>query len=298
MNEETEVQQNLIKSQPEQPVFVRRKNWPICIPLIYHDIDADIADPGAKRVVRLAYFGWFGFYVAVIMNCIGETSVMIESAGLTTILDFILSLVYVVALPAGAFIAYRFLYNGARETKSVSFYVFFCLFVVQVGVQIFLAIGLEKFGGSGIVSMIDMFEKGHLIAALLVMAGAIFWILICLYDVWIFWQVRLLLRNLGGGVQQAKQEVANVAAATVYENKEAIAQTVYENRATIGSVIKQQATASAVPADPYAAQPQYGTVPIPPPRSGPMPGRAGQTNDAPPWNPQEEGDAIFSGRNV
>jgi len=125
MNEDTEVQQNLLKSQAEQPVFVRRKNWPICMPLLYHDIDADITDPASKNIVRYAYFGWFGFYVAVIMNCIGETVVMIESAGLTTILDFILSLVYIVALPAGAFLAYRFLYNGVRESKSVTFYVFF-----------------------------------------------------------------------------------------------------------------------------------------------------------------------------
>jgi len=173
---------------------------------------------------------------------------------------------------------------------------FFCLFAIQVMVEIFLAIGLEKFGGSGIVSMIDMFEKGHLIAALLVMGGTILWILIILYDVWIFWQVRLLFKNLGG-VQQVKQEVVAAAAATVYENKEVIAQTAYDNRATIGSVIKQQATAAAVPADPYASQPQYGAVPIPPPRSGPMPGRTGQAGEIPPWN-QAEGDAIFSGRNV
>jgi len=296
MNEETEVQQNLLKSQAEQPVFVRRKNWPICLPLLYHDIDADIKEPAAKNVVRYAYFGWFGFYVAVIMNCIGETAVMIDNASLDTILDFILSLVYIIALPAGAFFTYRFLYNGAREIKSVSIYVFFCLFAVQVMIEIFLAIGLEKFGGAGFVSMIDMFEKSHLIAALLVMGGTILWVLIIVYDIWIFYRVRLLLNNLGG-VQQAKQEVVAAAAATVYENKEVIAQTAYENRATIGSVIKQQVTATAVPEDPYAAQPQYGTVPMPPPRSGPMPGRANQAGDVPPWN-QNEGDAIFSGRNV
>jgi len=163
---------------------------------------------------------------------------------------------------------------------------------------------LEDFGGSGIVSAVDMFKKSHTVTGVIVLGGFILWILISLYDVWIFYQVRLLLNAGGLAATSIKAEVANAAAAVVVENKEAIAQTVYDNRATIGSVIKQQATAVyAAERDPYVAQPpttyeEPARESYRPVRTGPMPGRSGQSEASPPWNHSDTGDSIFSGKNV
>ena len=54
---------------------VKRKNWPICYPLLHHDIPGEIPE-GSRRVVREIYFCWYGLCVALLYNFFCASTVL------------------------------------------------------------------------------------------------------------------------------------------------------------------------------------------------------------------------------
>ncbi len=46
------------KALEEQGISIKKKNWPICMPIMHHDIAGDIPEK-SRRVVREAYMCWW-----------------------------------------------------------------------------------------------------------------------------------------------------------------------------------------------------------------------------------------------
>jgi len=200
----------------------RPPNWPRCRPLIHHDIAGDMPTPETTRLVKMAYGGWIASFCFIIINTIALLAVLIKDGG-SRIVDFILSLVFLIILPIIWFLVYRILYRAARKTKPslyIAFWIFYIFELLSFG---FFLLGFPGTGAAGLVSMFQEFQKQNLSTAFILLVISILWGLDVIYTFWIFIASRLEYRK-AGGLARAKQDVKDAAVGQARENPELIKQ--------------------------------------------------------------------------
>jgi hypothetical protein len=148
----------------------------------------------------------------------------VDSSG-SVIGSFILSILYLLISVPVAFLIYRSLYRGAKNTKSSWFMLYFCLVWLEIAVWIIYAIGLSGSGGvyefiihflliiiffSGFLTMLSVFNDDKKAVGIICLVTFILWVFIILYHVYVFVIARLEFRKLGG-LRQAQKEAAKEA---------------------------------------------------------------------------------------
>eukprot|EP00798_Chlamydomonas_sp_ICE-L_P001699 gene1699-33102_t len=205
---------------------VHTKNWPVCYPLIYHDINAEIP-PQSIRVVKEVYWSWYGLVFCLSWNWFCACVILGSDEDGKVSSWFLAAIYWLAGIPLGFILWYRKLYNGAKAESSFSFMWFFAFYALNIAFCIWSAVGVpfskEKWSFAGFIVAIAAFDV-NLFAGVVYMMGASFWSIQSVYCLWCMKDVFLFFRGKGGveqakqqvflffrgkgGVQQAKQEVA------------------------------------------------------------------------------------------
>eukprot|EP00803_Ostreobium_quekettii_P001861 evm.model.scf_2374.1 EVM.evm.TU.scf_2374.1 scf_2374:1142-2284(+) len=108
------------------PASGKKKNWPVCQPVTYHNIDVEIPE-GLRSVVRTAYATWCITAAGFVTNWLTVTVMMAWGAGGVDSLDWVLaSVASGVGVPLSWRMWYWRLYKSARSggrMDSVAFVV-------------------------------------------------------------------------------------------------------------------------------------------------------------------------------
>jgi len=209
----------------------RPKNFPVCKPMIHHDINHDIPE-GKRFFIKRCYFSWYFHVFCLIFNamcCLGGFILNTET------LVFIWSVVY---LLVGFFITlwiYFFIYSGTRVGSSFRYVVWFIFFGIQVLFEICCAIGPPSFGSAGLVNMAEAFNSEQMVLGIFYAISAFLWTVISVFNVVLIYHGRNEYRQLGG-LKAAASEVGKAAVQTAYDNRDTIKQVVIENKDTIKQV--------------------------------------------------------------
>mmetsp|Transcript_20107 Transcript_20107/g.59708 ORF Transcript_20107/g.59708 Transcript_20107/m.59708 type:complete len:320 (-) Transcript_20107:1052-2011(-) len=190
-----------------------RKNWPRCWPIIYHDIEGEIQDPGSRRVVREVYVCWWGFMACLIWNFFCA-SVMLGTDAEHKASSWFLTIIYfVLGVPIGFWVWYLAIYRAGKNDSTVRFIYFFLGFMIHTAFCIWAAIAVpfsaESWSFCGWFAAIQALDYGAF-PGVVFMMGAAFWTIEALYCLWCLKDAFLFFRGKGG-VEQAKQDAAVAA---------------------------------------------------------------------------------------
>jgi len=202
---------------------IKKKNWPKCYPLVYHNIDEDMSTPDLKRLAKIGYSGWMLSVAALIINIVTLCAVMIATGDGQAIGSFILSIIYFILLAPLWFLLYiKFLYRAASNGKPILYIVFLIFFSIEIIAFIGFAVGVPGTGSGGFFLMTNTFKDDHKAAGFVVLGGSIVWCICCAYGVLLFILTRLEYRN-AGGLKKAKQEMGEIAIDQAKKNPELLA---------------------------------------------------------------------------
>jgi len=183
--------------------YIRKKNWPICRPILYHNIARDVDDLALRSVVRLAYALWYVLLVAFIGNALAVAAAFfsITASHWSNWIGLILSILYFCVCWPLAFVIYFLAYEGARLRSAVKMGSFFCLYPVQIILCIWFALGIPKTGGGGLVLIVHAWEDNELGTGVLNIISLVLWLVIgfgSAYVLTAMWRAFKQAR-LGGG---------------------------------------------------------------------------------------------------
>merc|ERR1719445_2182248 len=137
---------------------IRRDNWPCSYYAItYHSIAKEIpiyARAHMKRMYTLVLLT----FLALFANAFSEMVLYFEDLGADS--DFLMSILFLFCGSVGAWrLWYRQIYYGIRDRKTLKWWCFFLFFAAHIAFSVIMALGIEKFGGAGIITLVNAFQK-------------------------------------------------------------------------------------------------------------------------------------------
>ena len=142
---------------------LKRKNWPPCRPILYHDINAEV--PAVNRaMVRTAYVAWLLTAAGYLLNCFTLTLMFFGGAGARAGDWFGAVVLMLCGVPVSWWAWYRGLYNVSQRTQPGFFTAAaYGRFFVHLGFHLLVAAwmiaGLPVVGGmcAGVFAVIGRF---------------------------------------------------------------------------------------------------------------------------------------------
>ncbi|KAI8826960.1 scamp family-domain-containing protein [Fimicolochytrium jonesii] len=181
-------------------------NWPVCKPMVYHDIDKDIP-AGGRWLVKRVYAGWWLAVIVYLANCIAAFSLLVTKVSTGGNMFGISLLILLVGTPVAFVFWYRPLYNGVRNGSSASFFVFWFNYGFHLGVAALLAVGIPGWGGVGVIITLQQFGKNVGVAVLCVIATVLM-IFEVFYGLWQIKSANTYFKSSGMTTDSAKNEAA------------------------------------------------------------------------------------------
>eukprot|EP01087_Luapelamoeba_hula_P000492 TRINITY_DN1036_c0_g1_i1.p1 TRINITY_DN1036_c0_g1~~TRINITY_DN1036_c0_g1_i1.p1 ORF type:complete len:273 (+),score=50.51 TRINITY_DN1036_c0_g1_i1:53-871(+) len=258
----------------EMPLpLVRKKNWPICKPILYHDIQAEV-EPRMRRIVWMGYVGWYALILVYFWNLLSVMAVLFSDGGFSKFFSSCLAAIYLLFGPMIGFFGYKKLYDLGVDLKSMNYGLWCLIFVPQAIFAVFLAFGIEGTGGSGLVEMIYQYRDNDNAAALFNLISLLLWGLVITYDVYMIIAVRLTLSAAKSpptegqvdGVlsldEDEEQGTSAIGSLTKRRNEEEyVDEEIHDSRSTAPQ--QQQQPAAAVAQQPPPAVLRNDAPPIP-----------------------------------
>uniref|UniRef100_A0AAQ5YYV6 Secretory carrier-associated membrane protein n=1 Tax=Amphiprion ocellaris TaxID=80972 RepID=A0AAQ5YYV6_AMPOC len=128
----------------------RKNNWPPLPekfpvgPCFYHDITVDIPVE-FQKTVKIMYYLWMFHTGTLLANMIGCLSWFIVDGSRGV--DFGLAILWFILFTPCSFVCwYRPLYGAFRSDSSFRFFVFFFVYICQVGVYVLQSVGIPGWG--------------------------------------------------------------------------------------------------------------------------------------------------------
>eukprot|EP00879_Flechtneria_rotunda_P021332 GHRR01022482.1.p1 GENE.GHRR01022482.1~~GHRR01022482.1.p1 ORF type:complete len:278 (+),score=76.22 GHRR01022482.1:828-1661(+) len=171
-----------------------RKNWPVCFPLIHHDIAADIP-PGSQPMVRMAYYCYLGLIVSLLYNLFGACA-MVGFRAPDKMSSWFLAIIYCIAgIPLAMVFWYNKLYNVAASNGALGYLGFFIGFAIHTAFSAWAAIAVplagERWSFTGFVAALRAFDVGTA-AGVIYLIGSCLWSIEALASLWCLKMVGLL----------------------------------------------------------------------------------------------------------
>lgn len=128
------------------------------MPLIYHDIDAEIP-PDSREAMQHIYILWLVLVGTLIVNLVACVFLLIQGSS-DGIKDMITGIVYFPVITALSFLLwYRPVYNGFMKNHSLYFYVFFLFAGCHLAFSVYAFLGIPSTGSAGLLNMIQSFAS-------------------------------------------------------------------------------------------------------------------------------------------
>uniref|UniRef100_A0A3Q0SEC3 Secretory carrier-associated membrane protein n=1 Tax=Amphilophus citrinellus TaxID=61819 RepID=A0A3Q0SEC3_AMPCI len=189
----------------------KKNNWPPLpekfpvAPCFYHDITVDIPVE-FQKTVKIMYYLWMFHTGTLLANLIACLSWFIADTGRGV--DFGLSILWLLLFTPCSFVCwYRPLYAAFRSDSSFRFFVFFFVYVCQIGIYVIQAIGIAGWGASGWISALIGLNKSIPVGIIMILVAALFTSLAVLSLI-MFKKVHGMYRTTGASFEKAQQEFA------------------------------------------------------------------------------------------
>ena len=135
--------------------------------------------------------------------------------------DLILGCVYLPFLGAMFFLVYRRLYKAAKSGSSLSYFLFYIGFTVEIVIAILAVIGLSRSGFMGIVWAVKSFGKdGNKSVGWMCLFNAILWGLSTAFMIYLWIHTRVNFQQAGGIKAMRKQAVEKATLGAIKTAKE------------------------------------------------------------------------------
>ncbi|CAL8277111.1 unnamed protein product [Merluccius merluccius] len=190
----------------------RKNNWPLLPekfpvgPCFYHDITVDIP-VDFQKTVKIIYYLWMfhsGTLFANLIGCLAWFCVDGTRGG-----DFGLSILWLMLFTPCAFVCwYRPLYGAFRSDSSFRFFIFFFVYICQVGVYVVQAIGFAGWGASGWISALTCLNTSVAVGIIMILIASLFTAL-AVMSLLMFKKVHGMYRTTGASFEKAQQEFAS-----------------------------------------------------------------------------------------
>lgn len=212
LNEREKQLKSLEQDLKNSGAVLKKKNWPICFPILHHDIKGEIP-PGSRRVVWEMYICWWG-----LLTCMSWqffcASVILGTDASDKVPSWFLSIVYfILGIPLAFWGWYLFVYRAAKNKSTFRWVFFFVFFLVHCGFCIWASIAVplsaSRWSLCGWVTALVAFDEGTFPGVVYII-GAVLWTLEALWSLWCLKDSFLFFRGKGGIKEQneAKEQAA------------------------------------------------------------------------------------------
>ncbi|XP_019728599.1 secretory carrier-associated membrane protein 1 isoform X4 [Hippocampus comes] len=189
----------------------RRNNWPPLPekfpvgPCFYHDITVDIPVE-YQKTVKIMYYLWMFHTGTLLANLAGSLAWfgVDSSRGV----DFGLAVLWFLLFTPCSFVCwYRPVYGAFKSDSSFRFFLFFFVYVCQLGVYVMQSVGIPGWGACGWISALTCLNTSVAAGVLMILVAALFTALAVMSLV-MFKKVHAMYRTTGASFQKAQQELA------------------------------------------------------------------------------------------
>ncbi|XP_078369307.1 secretory carrier-associated membrane protein 1-like isoform X1 [Oculina patagonica] len=181
-----------------------------CKPCFFHDISIDIPIEYQKTCKAL-FFRWQVYCIVLFFNFITAMALLIKGSGNVTANDgstFGLSGLYLFANIPLSFIGwYRPCYRAFKNDSSFSYVIFFLIYFLHIGINIFYCLGIPGGGACGFINATQAVHNSLPVGAMMYTSGALF-LAGALVDVFLLIRVHRIYRLAGASFQKAQGEFA------------------------------------------------------------------------------------------
>ncbi|XP_049593371.1 secretory carrier-associated membrane protein 1 [Syngnathus scovelli] len=189
----------------------RRNNWPPLPekfpvgPCFYHDITVDIPVE-YQKTVKLMYYLWMFHTGTLLANLVGALAWFSVDTGRGV--DFGLAILWFLLFTPCSFVCwYRPVYGAFKSDSSFRFFLFFFVYICQLGVYVLQSVGIAGWGACGWISALMCLNTSVAAGVLMIMVAALFTSL-AVMSLIMFKKVHTLYRTTGASFQKAQQELA------------------------------------------------------------------------------------------
>lgn len=197
-----------------------KKNWPVCFPLVVHDIAKDIPE-NLRWMVRQVYLCYLGLVVALCWNLFCS-SVMLGYDVPDKVSSWFLALIYTIAgVPLAFTFWYYRLYKAASSDRALGYFGYFFAFSIHTAFCIWAAIAVpftsERWSFAGFITAPKAFDVNKF-AGIIYIAGASVWTAEAVWSLWCIKSVYFTFRNSGGSAK-ARSEANRMAVQAALNSK-------------------------------------------------------------------------------
>lgn len=189
----------------------RKNNWPPLpekfpvAPCFYHDITVDIPVE-FQKTVKIMYYLWMLHTGTLLANLVGCLAWFCVDPGRGV--DFGLAILWFLLFTPCSFVCwYRPLYGAFRSDSSFRFFVFFFVYICQVGIYVMQSIGITGWGASGWISALTGLNRSIPVGIIMILIAALFTSL-AVMSLIMFKKVHAMYRTTGASFERAQQEFA------------------------------------------------------------------------------------------
>ncbi|GFR40154.1 hypothetical protein Agub_g710 [Astrephomene gubernaculifera] len=199
---------------------LEKKNWPICYPILYHNISEEIPE-GRRRPVYEGYMAWWGLFICLAWNLFCAC-VMLGQDVNQKVPSWFLALLYIICgVPLSWWLWYKRLYNGAKSDSTFGFVWFFLWFLVHTAYCTWAAIAMpfsaSQWSFAGFITAMKALDVNNF-AGIIYLVGAGCWSVEAAFSWWILVDVWLYFRGKGG-IKEVKEAAKREAALAAFRSQ-------------------------------------------------------------------------------
>lgn len=181
-----------------------------CKPCFFHDISIDIPIQ-YQKTCKLLFYRWQVYCFVLFFNFLAAMALLIKGPGESktdTGSTFGLSALYLIANVPLSFIGwYRPCYRAFKNDSSFSYVIFFLIFFLHIGINIFYCLGVPGSGACGFINATQAIHNSLPVGAMMFVAGGLF-LLGVIVDIFLLLKVHKIYRMAGASFEKAQGEFA------------------------------------------------------------------------------------------
>jgi len=225
VNQKMEAAQKVIDNAGSVSSDKPAPNWPPCLPkkIAYMDFDAEIPDLLRTRT-RMAYYHFLITLVLLIYNIVCAIACLVavktDPVG-AAVGDLILACIYLPFIGAMFFIVFRRLYKACKTGSSLSYFLFFIGFTIEIIIVIIALVGPQRSGFMGIIWTISAFgEDGNQAVGFMCLVNSILFGCSAGFMIYLWIHTRVNFQQAGGIKEMRKQAVEKATMGAIKAAKE------------------------------------------------------------------------------
>ncbi|KAK3727912.1 hypothetical protein QZH41_016367 [Actinostola sp. cb2023] len=183
--------------------------WFKCKPCFYHDIQVDIPIE-YQKTCRSLFVRWQVYSFVLLFNFVAALALMIvnPSNDSTDGETFGISIVYLLFnIPASFLCWYRPVYKALKNDSSFSYVIFFLVYFIHIGLNIFYTLGIPGGGTCGFINATGAIHHSIPVGAMMYIS-ACFFLMGVGVDIILLLKIHRIYRMAGASFQKAQGEFA------------------------------------------------------------------------------------------